>query len=124
PLDTVLRDAHARFAEIRGRHGEAAAAGLGSAISTNEALFLMKRYFGGRVDFRLGGEVALYTEREDDLLRRRDKHPNTRGALDLGLGGELGGLEGLLASAEQGALRAVWVVFHPQLVGDDPEAAT
>lgn len=118
-VDDALRSAHSRFQEIRSRHGNTAVAGLGSAMSTNEGLFLMQRYFDRRVDFRLGEETRLVVEREDDLLRRLDKHPNTRGAVDLGLESDLKGLDGMIAEARAGSLRGVWIAFHPQLVGAD-----
>ena len=73
---------------------------LASATSTNEALFLMKKYFQGGVDFRLANETQTYQQQQDDLLRRVDKHPNTQGALDLGLAGNLNGLQGILDLAE------------------------
>ena len=121
PVGDILPEIHRRFEEVRASHGEKAVAGLGSATSTNEALFLMKRYFNGHVDFRLGEEDTTYDQRQDDMLRRLDKQPNTRGALDLGADPELRRLEGLYELAEEGRLKAVWIVFHPQLVGEDSE---
>ena len=110
---------HERFQSIRAQSGDDAVAALGSATNTNEALFLMKKYVKGRMDFRIGREVELYEQRQDDLLRRLDKHSNTHGALDLGLNGALNGLTGMRHLAEQKQLRAMWISFHPQLVGDD-----
>ena len=55
----------------------------------------MKKYFRGHVDFRSGKEVELYQQRQDELLRRLDKHPNTRGALDLGLAADSTACDGL-----------------------------
>ena len=110
---------HERFESIREEHGDSALAALASATNTNEALFLMKKYFKGRVDFRLARETELYEQRQDDLLRRLDKHANTRGALDLGLAGSLGGLRGLRELAEKKEVRGMWISFHPQLVGED-----
>jgi NADH-quinone oxidoreductase subunit G len=118
-ITDVISAIHQRFEAIRQQHGDKAVAGLGSATNTNEALFLMKKYFNGRVDFRTGREVELYDEQQDELLRRLDKHPNTRGALDLGLNGEFGGLAGLRQLADNGQIRGMWISFHPQLVGDD-----
>src|SRR6187549_2359000 len=80
---------HERFESIKSVHGPGSVAALGSATSTNEALFLLKKYFQGKVDFRLGSEMETYQQKQDDLLRRVDKHPNTHGALDLGLAGNL-----------------------------------
>jgi NADH-quinone oxidoreductase subunit G len=116
----TLPQIHNRFEDFRNEHGDSALAALVSATNTNEALFLTKKYFKGRVDFRLGREVELYQEKQDQLLRRLDKHPNTQGALDLGLAGELNGLRGLRELAEKKQLRGMWISFHPQLVGDDP----
>jgi NADH-quinone oxidoreductase subunit G len=110
---------HERFQSVSREHGPNAVAALASATNTNEALYLMKRYFNGRIDFRLGSEVELYQKRQDDLLRRLDKHPNTHGAIDLGLSGSLNGLKGLRERAEKKEVRAMWISFHPQLVGED-----
>jgi formate dehydrogenase major subunit len=79
----------------------------------------MKKYFQGHVDFRLDKEVELYKQQQDSLLRRMDKHPNTQGAIDLGFAGPSGGLRGILESAEKKEIRAAWISFQPQLVGDD-----
>jgi NADH-quinone oxidoreductase subunit G len=119
PVAELLPVIHERFESIRNNEGENAVAALGSATNTNEALFLMKEYFKGRIDFRLSREVELYRQQEDELLRRLDKHPNTQGALDLGLSGALNGLRGMRDLAELKKIRAVWISFHPQLVGDD-----
>jgi NADH-quinone oxidoreductase subunit G len=110
---------HEKFEAMRKQYGDDAVAGLASATNTNEALFLMKKYFRGRVDFRIGKEVELYQQREDDILRRLDKHPNTHGAIDIGLNGPLNGLRGLRELAENKTIRAMWISFHPQLVGED-----
>jgi predicted molibdopterin-dependent oxidoreductase YjgC len=77
------------------------------------------KYFNGRVDFRLDKEVEQYGQRQDDLLRRLDKHANTRGAMDLGLASNLGGLQGLIERAYRKEIRGLWISFHPQLVGSD-----
>jgi NADH-quinone oxidoreductase subunit G len=113
-----LEQIHQRFETVRKQHGPDAVAALASASSTNEALFLMKKYFQGRVDFRIGNETETYQKQQDDLLRRWDKHPNTQGALDLGLA-SLDRIDGILNLAERKQIRAMWIVFHPQLVGDD-----
>ncbi|PYS17521.1 MAG: hypothetical protein DMG11_34755 [Acidobacteria bacterium] len=115
----LLAIVHERFESIRGQSGGASVAALVSATNTNEALFLTKKYFNGRVDFRLGRETELYAEPQDELLRRLDKHPNTRGALNLDLAGDLNGLRGLREKAERKDVRGMWISFHPQLVGDD-----
>jgi NADH-quinone oxidoreductase subunit G len=118
-IPELLTTVHERFQAIRSQNGEGAVAALGSATNTNEALFLMKRYFNGRVDFRLGKEVELYKQQQDELLRRLDKHANTQGAINLGLAGSLNGLRGMRQLAEKKEIGAVWISFHPQLVDDD-----
>jgi predicted molibdopterin-dependent oxidoreductase YjgC len=121
-VDALLPLIHQRFASIREEHGEASIAGLASATNTNEALFLMKKYFATHVDFRLDSEVENYQKRQDDMLRRLDKHPNTHGAIDIVLAAEasgLGGLRGLRKMAEARQIRGMWISFHPQLIGDD-----
>jgi predicted molibdopterin-dependent oxidoreductase YjgC len=115
----LLPGIHAKFESIRKEHGDDAVGALGSANNTTEALFLLKKYFRGRVDFRLSNETELYQQRQDDLLRRLDKHANTHGALDLRLKGDLNGLSGLRERAERKQIRAAWISFHPQLVGQD-----
>jgi NADH-quinone oxidoreductase subunit G len=117
-IDEALAIAHKDFGVIR-QTGDMAIAAIGSATNTNEALFLLKKYFKDNVDFRIGEETALYQRMQDDLLRRLDKHPNTQGALDLGLAGNLGGLQGLVERAEKKEIRGAWISFHPQMVGDD-----
>jgi NADH-quinone oxidoreductase subunit G len=118
PMES-LEVIHQRFESIRSVHGPGSVAALASATNTNEALFLLKKYFRGLVDFRLGNETETYQQKQDELLRRLDKHPNTHGALDLGLAGELKGLRGLRALAEKKQIRGMWIAFHPQLVGED-----
>jgi NADH-quinone oxidoreductase subunit G len=115
----ALLHVHEKFEAFRKESGDESLAGFGSANSTNEALFLMKKYFKGRVDFRLGKEVDLYTVKEDDLLRRLDKHANTRGAIDLGLAGALRGIREMRELADRNQIRGMWIAFHPQLVGED-----
>jgi len=118
-MNGLLAAAHQRFSAIRAEFGDGAVAAMGSATNTNEALFLLKQYFRGHADFRLAHEATLYQQMQDDLLRRLDKHPNTQGAIDLGLAGDLGGLKGLCERAASKEIRAMWISFHPQLVGED-----
>src|SRR5206468_4261131 len=115
----LLPGIHDHFESLRKTYGNSAVAALVSATNTNEAFFLTKKYFDGHIDFRLGREVDLYQQRQDDVLRRLDKHPNTHGALDLGFASELNGLPGLIKRAERKEIRGMWISFHPQLVGED-----
>ncbi|MCU0243039.1 MAG: 2Fe-2S iron-sulfur cluster-binding protein [Vicinamibacteria bacterium] len=61
---------------------------VGTPQATNEdhfALRLLADVTGARLDFRVGDPQARLTEREDAVLLRADRNPNTQGALDLGL---------------------------------------
>src|SRR5215471_1458230 len=64
-VETLLSEIHQRFETIRQEHGDSSVAGLASTTNTNEAMFLMKKYFKGSVDFRLGNEVDTYQKRQD-----------------------------------------------------------
>jgi NADH-quinone oxidoreductase subunit G len=106
--------------------------GLASASATNEALFLFKRYLRDRLgalslEFRLGAEDRLATEREDDVLRHLDKHPNSVGAMRLGLmSEELGGISGAIEAARAGRIKAGVIVYLKPLVrrpGDEEAEA-
>src|SRR6266700_2916382 len=70
-MQIALNIAHNNL-EVKRDGGDGAIAALGSAANTNEALFLMKKYFKNNVDFRIAGETDLYQKMQDDLLRRVD----------------------------------------------------
>ncbi len=100
-------------------------AALASASATNESLWLFRQYVEVAfpqhlLEFRLGREMETVAEREDKLLRRADKHPNTMGALHLGYGRGLG-LKGLLDLAEKGELSRLLMLYYPPLVGQEAE---
>ena len=103
-------------------------AAFASVSATNEALMLFKRYVtetftAPLLDCRLGNEDQLVDEREDKLLRRRDKHPNTRGALLLGLAVEAhGGLRTMLEQARAGSVDAALLLYYPPLVHQEDPA--
>ena len=86
-------------------------AGVATARATNEELYLFKRLAdnlgAASLDFRINGAPADPGETEDDLLRRRDKNPNTVGAMELGLGSREGkpDLRGALQKAVEGNVR-------------------
>ncbi|MDA8345177.1 MAG: 2Fe-2S iron-sulfur cluster-binding protein [Thermaerobacter sp.] len=110
--------------ELLTDRGERPLAVLGSASATNETLLLLRRYAEQAhsehwLDFRLAEEVQLVGEREDQLLRRRDKHPNTLGAVYLGLAGARGGLPAMLEAAQTGEIGALLLVYYPPLVGEE-----
>ncbi|HLG14503.1 MAG TPA: 2Fe-2S iron-sulfur cluster-binding protein [Blastocatellia bacterium] len=130
--DEVIASINSRLKETAAAHGSGSIIGIGSASATNEALFLFKRYLSDRLgatrfEFRLDGEDRRVAEREDDLLRRTDKHPNSMGAMKLGLmDAELGGIEGAISAARAGRIKAGVIIYLKPLVarpGDDAAEA-
>jgi NADH-quinone oxidoreductase subunit G len=126
--DEALTTANERLRRPRTADQPASVAGLASTSATNEALLLFKRYLtrafpSSTLDCRFGREEQWVDERQDALLRRRDKHPNTRGALLLGLAATHGGGLGKIADqAGDGLLDAAVVLYVPPLVGEEDPA--
>ncbi|HSB12331.1 MAG TPA: 2Fe-2S iron-sulfur cluster-binding protein [Blastocatellia bacterium] len=116
--EDALRSIDSRLREIRGASGDKSVVGFASPSATNEALFLFKRYLGAaRFDFRLDSEDKNATEPEDKILRHVDKHPNSTGAVKLGLkGDDLGGIEDVTKAARLGQIRAGVVIYFKPLV--------
>ncbi|HSO76128.1 MAG TPA: molybdopterin-dependent oxidoreductase, partial [Blastocatellia bacterium] len=105
-----------------GTSGAGSILGFASPSATNEALFLFKRYLSGELgvtqfDFRVDSEDKNVTRQEDEILRRFDKHPNSMGAIKLGLmSAELGGIEGAIRAASDGRIKAAIVIYLKPLV--------
>jgi len=62
---------------------------LASPRASNEDAFTFKKVaeaLGGRLDFRVGNPQDKVKVRKDQILQREDRHPNTQGLLNLGLG--------------------------------------
>jgi NADH-quinone oxidoreductase subunit G len=62
---------------------------LATPQATNEDLFafrLLADRLGALLDFRIGNPQDKLREREDAVLLRADRNPNTQGCLDLGMG--------------------------------------
>ena len=80
-LDDLARAAEARPG--------AAGAFVATPQATNEDLFAFRALadaVGGLLDFRVGNPQDKLQVREDNVLLRADRNPNTQGCLDLGLG--------------------------------------
>jgi len=107
------------------KHGAGSVIGFGSAGTTNESLYMMKRYLTekhkiNRFEFRLEDEDKHVEEREDELLRRKDKRPNTQGATTLGFVDQAGGIKGAAEAAKSGKLKGAVLIYQPRLVGQLP----
>jgi NADH dehydrogenase/NADH:ubiquinone oxidoreductase subunit G len=116
--------------DARAAYGPESILGFASPSATNEALFLFKRYlseqFGvTQFEFRLDSEDQNVTKKEDDILRHLDKHPNSMGAMKLGLAGEgAGGIQTAIAAAQAGRIRTGVIICLRPLVArpEDQEA--
>jgi predicted molibdopterin-dependent oxidoreductase YjgC len=93
---------------------------LASPDQSNEDLFAVKRLAeqcGIRnVAFRV---PTASTAADDDFLLRADRHPNTRGAELIGLGGDAAAI---LAAARAGRIKFLWVFRH-DLLADPARSA-
>lgn len=117
----ALTAINSRLEEIKSTYGADSILGFASPSATNEALFLLKRYVteslgSKRLEFRLDSEDVKVGQREDEILRFLDKHPNSMGAIKLGFAGELGGISGALDAARAGLIKAALVVYLKPLV--------
>jgi NADH-quinone oxidoreductase subunit G len=120
--EDAARSIDAKLKETAAAGGAGSILGLASASATNEALFLFKRYLSDHLgatqfDFRLDSEDKTVTEEEDEILRHVDKHPNSMGAMKLGLmSDELGGIQGAIESARAGRIKAGVIIYFKPLV--------
>ena len=102
-VEETLDDAAERLREAGG-----ASALVASPRGTNEDLFAfgsLADALGARLDFRVGDPQQKLQVREDNVLLRADRNPNTQGCLDQGLGRT--GVAAILADCRAGAVRAL-----------------
>jgi len=120
--EDAVRAVDARLKEIREANGANSILGFASPSATNEALFLFKKYLTDQLgatqfDFRLDSEDKKVAEEEDQILRHFDKHPNSMGAIKLGLiNSELNGVDGAIDAACAGKIKAAVVMYFAPLV--------
>jgi NADH-quinone oxidoreductase subunit G len=110
-LDAALDVVHERL-----QQAGSASAFVASPQATNEDLYafrLLAEKAGGRLDFRVGDPQQRTQVREDHVLLRADRNPNTTGALDLGLGRD--GVDAILADCRAGKVKAL-VLQGPELL--------
>jgi len=106
---------------VRLKEAGAASAFLASPQASNEDLFAFRALAltqGGMLDFRVGDPQLKLGVREDDVLLRADRNPNTQGCLDLGLGRS--GVAEILKGCADGRVSAL-LLQGPEILGD-PEA--
>ncbi len=117
PVESALDTVAARL-----KDAGSAAAFVASPQGSNEDLFSFRSLAeasGGMLDFRVGNPQGKVRVREDNVLLRADKNPNTQGCLDLGLGRS--GVAEILAACRAGKVRAL-VLQGPELLAQ-PDAA-
>ena len=120
--EEAVRSIDSRLKETRDRNGGDSILGFASPSATNEALFLFKRYLADQAgatqfDFRVDCEEKKLAEEEDQILRHFDKHPNSMGAIKLGLiSDDLDGIEGAVKAAREGRIKAGVVIYFKPLV--------
>jgi predicted molibdopterin-dependent oxidoreductase YjgC len=99
-----------------------ASAFLATPQATNEDLFVFRALAekaGGSLDFRVGDPQDRVQTREDHVLLRADRNPNTMGCLELGLGRS--GVASILAACERGDVK-VLVLQGPEILKDEAAA--
>jgi NADH-quinone oxidoreductase subunit G len=114
--ETTLTSAAAHIAERLAQAGAGGAAFLASPQATNEDLFafrLLAEKAGGLLDFRVGNPQDRVRVREDNVLLRADRNPNTQGCLDQGLGRD--GVDRIVAACAAGQVQAL-VLQGPELL--------
>ncbi len=84
--------------------------------ATNEDLLTLRVLAdstGARLDFRVNDPQLKVREREDEILQRADKNPNTQGCLDLGM--DRHGIDAVLEACRSGAVK-VLLLQGPELL--------
>jgi NADH-quinone oxidoreductase subunit G len=116
PLEEVALEAALDRVASALREAGPHSAFIASPQASNEELYafrLLAEACGGRLDFRVGNPEARVRVREDEVLQRLDKNPNTQGCLDLELGRS--GLEEILTACRDGAVD-VLLLQGPELL--------
>jgi NADH-quinone oxidoreductase subunit G len=118
PLDAALDT----VAETLKQAGGSAAI-LASPQATNEDLFALRALADvtkAHLDFRVGDPQDKLHVREDNVLLRADRNPNTQGCLDLGMGRD--GVDAIIKDCESGVVK-VLLLQGPELLRHAPAAA-
>src|SRR5262249_3847669 len=126
--EDAARAAASRMQQDKTNGSAGSVLGFASRALTNEALYLFKRYLSGlevtNIEFRFRSEHQQVTEREDKILRRVDKHPNTSGALRLGFGADTSGsIDSAIQAARSGKLKSGIITYLRPLVRRDGDEA-
>jgi len=99
-----------------------AAAFLATPQATNEDVYMFRRLADrakGMLDFRVGNPQDKVQVREDNVLLRADRNPNTTGCLDQGIGRS--GVDAILKACHSSAVKVL--VLQGQDLLRDPAVA-
>lgn len=112
---------HSRFTSMRDA-GEKIA-GIANAQLTNEEHFLFRKYMkevlkSELVDYRIDESHQKIAEKEDGLLLRGDKNPNTRGAELMGLGAGISARE-IIKQAADGSIAGLYLLGPERIVSGE-----
>jgi predicted molibdopterin-dependent oxidoreductase YjgC len=110
-LDAALDAVHEKLEKAG-----SASAFVASPQATNEDLYafrILADKVGGMLDFRVGNPQERTQVREDNVLLRADRNPNTTGALDLGMARN--GIDAILAACRSGQVQAL-ILQGPELL--------
>ncbi|MEW6201242.1 MAG: molybdopterin-dependent oxidoreductase, partial [bacterium] len=126
--EEAIKTLNTRLMEIRSEFGASAIAAIASPAATNEENYIFKKYItdiinSPNLDFRVDEGHKNYEKMEDHLLRRLDKNPNTRGALNLKMTPTNGGLDvnGIIAGAREGKINAL-LILNQDVIGRKQDA--
>jgi NADH-quinone oxidoreductase subunit G len=111
PVEDALDQLAERIASTQG-----ALAILGSPQATNEDLFAIRTLADAtraQLDFRVDDPQLRVRRREDEILLRADRNPNTQGCLDIGLART--GVEAIVEACRKGEIQAL-VLAGPELL--------
>lgn len=103
--DAALAEAAAKIAELSRAHGPGVIGAVTGAQSTNEEAFALKRLMAVIGSDRIAALSATPAgaPRDDDLLIRANRNPNTRGLAAIGIGAD--GIELLAEAAGAGQIK-------------------
>ncbi len=122
--ENALAEASRLITGSLSKGGEGSVAGVATPRATNEELYVFKKLMQGinakTADFSLNGAAIDPSEMEDEILRRKDKNPNTTGIREIGLGPAGGGvnLKTALEDVLGGRAKALYLL-GPGLLGGE-----
>ncbi|OGL45411.1 MAG: hypothetical protein A2W05_01360, partial [Candidatus Schekmanbacteria bacterium RBG_16_38_10] len=116
-----LRILHENLKSIKGKYGPESIVAVASPQRTNEDIFLFNKYFRDVIKTpnvflgeTSGKESA--SQKVDNLLRRKDKNPNTTGAIEIGIN-EIADADRLLNIINEGKVKALYLMNSKAITG-------